>query len=334
MRIFITGIAGFLGSHIADKMIQKGHKIIGVDNLVGGSIENVNKEVEFYQEDCNNLKAMFNYMKGSDIVFHAACSAHDGLSVFSPYFITNNTFQISMSVLSAAISNKIKRFVYCSSMSRYGEQDTVPFTEDMVCNPKVPYSIAKYASELVIKQLCELNNVEYVIVVPHNIIGARQKYTDPYRNVAAIMINRILQNKQPVIYGDGMHKRCFSFIDDVIYCLERVLVQDNLNKEIINIGPDEEFITINQLAQTIADIMGFDLDPIYVQQRPLEVELATCSAEKARRLLNYKTTVSLKDGLKSMIDFITSKGPKPFTYNFEIEILNKKTPETWLQQLI
>lgn len=145
------------------------------------------------------MDAMVKYTRGCDSVFHAACTAYDGLSVFSPAFVTQNTFQITMNVLSAAIQNKVKKFIYCSSMSRYGYQEKLPFTEDMIYNPQVPYAIAKYASEMVISKLAPLNGLEYVIVVPHNIIGPRQNYTDPFRNVASIMINRRLQNKQPII---------------------------------------------------------------------------------------------------------------------------------------
>ncbi|WP_127530216.1 NAD-dependent epimerase/dehydratase family protein [Paenibacillus kobensis] len=334
MKILITGAAGFLGSHLADRMLALGHEVIGVDNMLGGERVNVHPDVQFYDVDCSNLHMMNKLMEGCEVVFHAACTAHDGFSVFSPYVITQNTFQITMSVLSAAIRNKVKRFVYCSSMSRYGEQNRLPFTEEMTCNPRVPYAVAKVASEQIVQQLCELNGVEYVIIVPHNIIGPRQKYNDPYRNVAAIMINRILQNKQPIIYGDGNQKRCFSFIDDVIYCLEKVLTQNDVNKEIINIGPDEEFVTINELASTIANCMNFNLDPIYVPHRPLEVRYATCSADKARKLLNYTTKVTLEDGIQQMVDFIAQRGPKPFEYNLEIEINNEKTPKTWSNELI
>jgi UDP-glucose 4-epimerase len=333
MKIFITGVAGFLGSHLADRMIELGNEVVGIDSLIGGELKNVNEKVEFYQEDCINLEAMCKYMKGCDVVFHAACTAHDGFSLFSPFLITNNTFQITMSVLSAAVQNNIKRFVYCSSMSRYGDQKLSLYTEDLVCNPKVPYGVGKYASELVVRQLCELNDIEYTIIVPHNIIGPRQCYYDPFRNVAAIMINRMLQNKQPIIYGDGNQKRCFSFIDDVVYCLEKVLLQDNVNKEVINIGPDEEFVTINEMAQIIADIMNFPIDPIYVAQRPNEIKFANCCSDKARDLLGYSTKTSLREGLTSMIDYITKEGPKNFKYNYPIEIINNKTPITWTQKL-
>lgn len=334
MRVFITGVAGFLGSHLADKLIEKGYEVVGVDNLKGGFIENVNPKVEFYKEDCINLNKMKKYMKNCDIVFHAACTAPDGFSFYSPFYITKNTFQITISVLTAAISNKVKKFIYCSSMARYGSQEKKPYTEDMECKPITPYAIAKYASELEIKQLCELNNIYYTIIVPHNIIGPRQNYIDPYRNVAAIMINRMLRGEQPIIFGDGNQKRTFSYIDDCLQCIEKVIEKDNLNGEVINIGPDEEFVSINELAKYIAEILKFDLKPIYVKDRPKEVKLATCSSNKARKLLGYKTKTNLKKALKIMVDDIRKRGPKEFSYNYKLEINNENTPDPWKNKLI
>ncbi len=334
MKIFITGVAGFLGSHLADRMLARGHIVVGVDNLLGGDLSNVNDGVDFHKVDCIDIDKMRELMSDCDVVYHAACTAHEGLSVFSPFFITQNTFQITMSVLSAAIYNKVTRFIYCSSMSRYGYQENTPYTEDMVCNPQVPYAVAKLSSEKIIEQLCKLNDIDYVILVPHNIIGPRQKYDDPFRNVAAIMINRMLQGKQPIIYGDGEQVRCFSHIDDVLFCMEEALFSDAAVNQIINVGPDEEFVTINELATTIADIMDFELAPIYVRSRPYELNHATCSAMKARELLGYKTETILKLGLEQMVNFIKEHGAKDFIYNYELEINNEKTPDTWKKKLI
>lgn len=333
MKIFISGIAGFMGSHIADRMISLGHEVIGVDNLIGGYQENVPEDAEFYQADCNYLNLMVKLMKGCDIVYHTACTAYEGFSVFSPAFVTLNTYQITSTLMSAAIQNKVKRFVNCSSMARYGTQDTLPFVETMTPKPQDPYGIAKYSSELLIKNLSHVHGIEYVIAVPHNIIGPRQKYDDPYRNVASIMINLMLQKRQPIIYGDGTQKRCFSFIYDDIDCLEKIAFQDNCSGEIINIGPDDEFITINELAITIADLLNFNLDPIYYAPgRPQEVYLATCSANKARNLLGYETKINLRDGLLKLIEYIDRRGPRKFRYHLDIEIQNDKCPKTWTEK--
>ena len=216
-------------------------------------------------------------------------------------------------------------------MARYGDQQT-PFTEDMKPKPIDPYAISNVAAENVLMNLCELNNIEWVIAVPHNIIGPRQKYNDPFRNVVSIMINRMLQNKAPIIYGDGEQKRCFSYIDDCLSCMLPMLDQKNLNRQIINIGPDEEFVTINKIAEICSNITGSNLKPIYKKDRPREVKHASCSADKARKLLNYKTKTDLKNGILKTYNYIKKRGPKLFEYHINLEIKNELTPEVWLKK--
>lgn len=333
MKIFITGVAGFLGSHIADAMLAEGHEVSGCDNLIGGYRDNVSDDVEFYEDDCNNLEKMQEVLEGVDIVYHTACTAYEGLSVFSPKLVAENTYLNSVSMASAAIKNGVKRFVHCSSMARYGTQEIVPFTEDMICKPQDPYGISKYSAELILRNLCETHGMELVIAVPHNIIGPRQKYDDPYRNVASIMINLMLQGRQPIIYGDGEQRRCFSFVQDDIDCLNKLAFQDNVVGEVINIGPDEEFVTINELAGTIAKLLDFKLDPVYMPGRPQEVRLAGCSADKARKLLGYETKYTLEQGLNEMIDYIRNRGTKTFSYHLPLEFVTDKTPKSWSDRL-
>jgi UDP-glucose 4-epimerase len=332
-KVFITGVAGFLGSHLADRFLEMGWKVVGCDNLIGGYRDNVSKEVEFYNHDCLDLEGLTRISSGVDLMYHTACTAYEGLSVFSPSLITANTMQISVNCMTAAIRNNIGRFVHCSSMARYGTQDINPFTEDMVCKPQDPYGIAKYGAELMLKNLAEVHGVELVIAVPHNIIGARQKYDDPYRNVAAIMTNLMLQDRQPIIYGDGSQVRCFSAIEDDVDCLYEFAINLKAVGQTFNIGPDEGSITINQLAQVIADIIGFRLDPIYMESRPQEVKHATCSADKIRDYFGYTTKVPLKDALTSMAEYIQERGVRKFSYHLPLEIISTKTPKTWSQKI-
>tara|TARA_B100000029_G_C16943860_1_gene729870 strand:- start:139 stop:585 length:447 start_codon:yes stop_codon:yes gene_type:complete len=148
------------------------------------------------------------------------------------------------------------------------------------------------------------------------------------------MINRMLQKKAPIIYGDGKQKRCFSYIDDCLSCLIPMLDQKNLNKEIINIGPDEEFVTINKISEICSNITGSNLEPIYKKDRPREVKYASCSADKARKLLNYKTKTDLKNGILKTFQYIKKRGTRPFDYNISLEIKNELTPETWIKKEI
>ena len=332
-KIFVTGVAGFLGSHLAEKLVELGHEVVGLDNMLGGYEDNVPKNIKFHKGDCCDFEKVQSLMKGVDVVYHCAATAHEGLSVFSPFEITKNNYLASVSIFSAAVNHKVKRIIFCSSMARYGGQKT-PFTEEMSPAPVDPYAISKVAAEEVLKNLCDLNKIEWVIAVPHNIIGPRQKYDDPFRNVVSIMLNRMMQKKAPIIYGDGEQKRCFSYIDDCISCLIPMMDQKNLHREIINIGPDEEFVTVNKVAEICSNVSGFNSEPIYKKDRPQEVKHALCSADKARKLLNYKTKTSLRDGIVKTFDYIKKRGTKKFDYNINLEIINDLTPDTWKKKEI
>ena len=329
-KIFITGIAGFLGSHVADEFINLGYEVAGNDNLIGGYEDNVPKDANFYPFDCRSeqIKNILDEFK-PDILIHTAATAYEGLSVFSPRFVTSNIYEASISVFSAAIASGVKRIVNCSSMARYGAIQ-VPFTEDMLPKPQDPYGIAKYAAEQTLECLAKVHSIEYVTLVPHNIIGPRQKYDDPYRNVASIMINRCLQGLPPIIYGDGTQTRCFSFIQDVLSCLMNACLDDSALGEVINIGPDEEVVTINDLSNKICELTNFQGEPKFLPARPQEVKHAICSSEKARRILDYGTKVSLEDGLESMVHYIRNRGISRFNRHIPVEIISDLTPKTWI----
>jgi UDP-glucose 4-epimerase len=144
----------------------------------------------------------------------------------------------------------------------------------------------------------------------------------------------MLQGNQPIIYGDGTQQRCFSFYQDVANPIMVASESDVANSKVINIGPDEEFVTINKLAEVIADILNFDLDPIYMPGRPQEVKDATCSANLAREILGYKTSTSLKEGLTQLAEWIQERGVKEFNYHLPLEFITEKTPRTWTERLM
>lgn len=333
-KVLITGVAGFMGSHLADEFIKRGHTVVGIDNLIGGYLDNVPEQVAFHKADLGNLDEVKPIFEGVDMVVHTACTAYEGLSVFSPALVTRNTSHIATVALSASVAAGVKKFVHMSSMARYGTQDEVPFRETMTPKPQDPYGIAKYATELLIKNICTTHGMKYAILVPHNIIGPRQKYDDPFRNVASIMINRMLQGKQPIIYGDGSQMRCFSFMQDVINPLMIACETDVADGMVINIGPDEEYVTINQLAERISHLLHFELNPIYMPGRPQEVKNANCSADLAREILGYKTSTSLDSGLSELIEWIKKRGVREFDYHLPLEFITEKTPKTWTDRLM
>jgi len=333
MKVFVSGAAGFLGSHLADAFIQSGHEVAGCDNMIGGDLDNLPEGIRFEVADCCDVDAMKRLTAGTDLVYHCAAVATEGLSVFSPALIAKHVYENTAGLLVGAASNKVRRFVFCSSTARYGDQKP-PFREEQTPKPVDPYGIAKYAAELLVANVCDTHGVEYVIAVPHNIVGPKQKYDDAYRNVVSIMINRMLQGKQPIIYGDGEQTRCFSFVQDCVDPLVKMGTLPGINRETINIGPDTETVSINELARILAELLNFDLDPIYVPARPKEVKDTSCTADKARRLLGYETKVGLREGLQCMIDWIRQHGTKPFSYHLPIEIESPLVPATWKSHLI
>ncbi len=334
MKIFITGLAGFLGSNLGIRLANQGHEIYGNDNLIGGYKDNIDKRFKFFESDCCDLEKMANIIpKDTDILFHCAATAYEGLSVFSPDFITKNIYGATVSTVTASIKQKVKKFIFCSSMARYGNQVS-PFKEDMPPKPEDPYGFAKAASEDIVKNLCNTHNVDWTILVPHNIVGPRQKYDDPYRNVMSIFLNKMIQNEQVYIYGDGSQQRCFSYVDDCLDCMEKCITLKKTSKQIINIGPDEEIVTIKELAELCANEVGHNKEPIFVAGRPQEVKFATCSSDKAKKLLGYKTNFTLKESIQKTYQYIKKKGAKKFNYHIKLEINNELTPNTWKKKLI
>lgn len=328
MKILITGVAGLLGSHLAEQFLKEGHEVYGIDNLSIGLASNVPEGVQWIQADLrdNNFD-----LTGIDIVHHCAAWAHEGLSSFSPKLITENIYNIFLNTLVSSINSKVKWFVQYSSMAVYGDQ-TPPFSEDLLTKPVDVYGIAKAACEQSIRSLADVHNFKYTIIRPHNLIGERQ-LVDPYRNVAMIMMNRIMQGKPPIIYGDGEQKRAFSYVGDAIPCLTKIGIDVFPDKEIINIGPTEEY-SINHLATTILKEFNSDLQPIHMDDRPKEVKYAWCTNTKAKKLLGFETKTSFEEAIHKMVTWAHTQGPREFKYLDSLELTGDNVPKTWKNRLI
>lgn len=335
MHIYVSGIAGFLGSHLADWFIKEGHQVAGCDDLSGGLLDNVPKNAQLLAYDMTqDISKYWRTFNNIDILYHCAAAPYEGVSVFSPAYICNNIYTGSVNLFTSAIKAGVKKIVFCSSMARYGANDT-PFKESFRKWPQDPYGIAKSAAEDTLRVLCEVHGIKYVIAVPHNIYGPKQYYFDPYRNVASIFVNAMIQDITPIIYGDGKQIRSFSYISDCVEPLAQMALDDSLYGNTINIGPDNNEITMNELYYKLANIIGFTKKPIYMPDRPKEVKVAFCSSDKARILLGYETKVSLDEGLNQLVEWIKEKGPKPFNYDkIDLEIINNQTPKAWTQRML
>lgn len=335
MKILVTGVAGFMASHLSEYLEKQGHEVYGIDNLSIGRLFNVPKNIRFTQLDMRDSEGMNAYIKEikPELVYHLAAFAHEGLSQFMPILITENNYNAFLNLIVPAINNGMKKIVVCSSMSVYGAQKS-PFNESMERKPTDIYAIAKTAMEEATEILSDVHGFDYTIIRPHNCYGPKQVLWDPYRNVVGIFINRAMKGLAPIIYGDGEQTRAFSYIDDVTPYIAKAGFMEETNGEIINVGPLEEF-TINHLAEII--LVAFDLKhlkPIYMPDRPREVKHASCTNDKAKKMLGYNTSVTLEEGIKRMAKWAKTIGPQEFQYLKELELTGKKIPKTWKDKLM
>lgn len=340
LKILVTGSAGFMGSHLVNALIKKGHKeIFGIDDLSGGYMDNVNSKSNFTKLDLRERKKTKDYISEvkPKIIFHLAADATEGRSQFTPISCTERNYLAYLNLLVPAIQNGLKKVILTSSMSVYGSQKP-PFSEEMERRPDDIYGISKAAMERATEILSQVHGFKYVIIRPHNVYGPGQNLADPYRNVIAIFINCLLNGKNFYIYGDGEQKRAFSYIDDFTPYIIKAAFLKKAEGEIFNIGPVQES-TINELGQLVLKIffkgqIPQRFLPKYLPARPMEVKEAWCTVEKARRILDYKTTISLEEGIRKMIAWAKKKGPQKFHYLEDLEIVNDKAPLTWVEKLI
>jgi len=299
MKILITGIAGLLGSNLADYLINKKIEVIGIDDLSGGYIENINKNIKNYKinlvYDVKELNHIFTEHK-IDYVFHLAAYAAEGLSPFIRNYNYNNNLIATSNVVNCCINYNVKRLVFTSTMAVYGENKT-PFDESFIPNPIDPYGIAKYACEMDIRVAGEQHGLDWCIIRPHNVYGKKQNIWDKYRNVLGIWMNQHLNNKTLTIYGDGIQTRAFSYINDVVEPLWNAAIFPQASKQIINLGGIYE-TSINEACDTLIEVMGGG-EKTYLEQRH-EVKHAFSTFQKSIDILKFNHKTNLEDGLLDM----------------------------------
>jgi len=340
-RVLVTGAAGFMGSWEVQELVRMGYQTYGVDDLSGGYMENVPKGCKFTKLDLRDRAAVERYMARvrPEIIFHDAAFATEGGSQFTPLNSTERNYLIYLNTLVAGLRHGMKKMVFASSMSVYGGQKA-PFSEEMPRMPEDVYAVAKAAGEHATELLAKVHRFQYVIIRPHNVYGERQNLADPYRNVISIFINRLMMNKPFFIYGDGKQRRSFTYIGDYTPYVLRAGLSRKFNGEIFNIGPRED-ISIKGLGElVIREYFGSmaacpkRLRPKHLPARPLEVKNAFCVHHKAERLLGYRTTVDIEEGVRRMVAWARRMGPRKFAYLKEgLELVSPKAPSTWTKKL-
>ena len=329
MKILITGVAGLLGSRLADWIIENtDNEVIGIDDLSGGYLNNVNPKVKFHNFNLLDYKKVDSVFEESniDIVYHFAAYAAEGLSPFIRRYNYENNLLASINLINSSIKNGVDRFVFASSMSVYGNKYQPPFSEDLQQAPIDPYGVAKFSVEQDLKIAYEQHGLKYTIIRPHNFYGINQNIWDKYRNVLGIWMYQILNNQQPTIFGDGEQTRAFSYVDDSIIPFWNASQRDECIGEIINLGGIKEN-SINEACNTLIKVTGTDLKPLYLEQRH-ETKHAYSTWGKSVELLGFEHNIDLEEGLSRMWDW-AKKQPNRDRFVWPEYELEKGIYEFW-----
>lgn len=326
-RILVTGGAGFIGSHLVDRLVKHGHIVSVIDDLSGGKRQNLNRKAKFYQLDLRDVKKTDKLIKEikPEIVFHLAANAAENKAQFSPIDITTRNWNAFINTLVSALRYGMKRFIVTSSIAVYGSQQT-PFKETIKGEPEDLYGVSKLAMEEALKILSKVHKFEYVITRPHNVYGPRQNMNDPYRNVVTIFMNALLKGKPYYIYGDGKQRRCFSYIDDVVDAIFKCGF-GNFNGIIFNIGADKDY-SINELSETIQKVTNINIPPIYTDERPQEVKEAVADHTQAKKYLGYQDKTPLIEGIRMTWEYAKKLGPQEYIFD-EVELDSPLLPKNW-----
>jgi len=326
-RVLVTGVAGFIGSHVADHCLKMGFDVTGVDDLSGGVIENVPEGVDFRKGsvvDTDFVQGL--WLDGEfDFVYHLAAYAAEGLSHFIRRYNYENNLIGSINLINQSVLHNVKCFVFTSSIAVYGTNQT-PMIEDMVPKPEDPYGIAKYAVELDLAAAQHMFCLPYIIFRPHNVYGERQNIADKYRNVIGIFMNQVMSGKPMTIFGDGLQTRAFSHIDDVAPIISRAPLVKEAYNQVFNVGADEPY-TVLSLAQEVACAFSFEPNIVHLKARD-EVVHAFASHERARQVFDFSAPIPLSEGINRMTEWVKKSGPmQPVRFNnIEVPI---NLPPSW-----
>jgi nucleoside-diphosphate-sugar epimerase len=300
----VTGGAGFIGSHLAEELVRRGHQVRVLDNLSTGKRRNLEHiaRVEFVEGDVADPDACARAVRGVEFVLHQAAIPSVPRSVKDP--VTSNRANIdgSLNVLVAARDAGVRRVVYAGSSSAYGDTPTLPKREDMPTGPLSPYALQKLVAEQYCQMFTRLYGLETVTIRYFNVFGPRQDPGSPYSGVISLFSTALLEGRQPTIYGDGEQTRDFTYVANVVDGVLRACEAPAAAGEVINVATGGR-ISLNQLLQAMNEIIGTNIAPAYAEGRVGDVRDSQADITKARQLLGYAPLVTLEEGLRRTLDW-------------------------------
>jgi UDP-glucose 4-epimerase len=327
MAILVTGAAGFIGSHVAEQLLERGHEVVGLDDLSGGFMDNVPRGTIFVRGtvlDTALLSRLFAEHRVTH-VFHLAAYAAEGLSHFIRRFNYTNNVVGSMNVLNEAVKAEVRCFVFTSSIAVYGAGQT-PMRESLRPEPEDPYGIAKYAVEMDLQAARRIFGIDSIVFRPHNVYGERQHIGDRYRNVIGIFMNQLMRGEPMSIFGDGSQTRAFSYIGDVAPVIAGAIDVPAAFNQTFNVGADES-TTVNELATLVAKAMGKEPRIKHLEARK-EVLHAVADHSKLAELFGYRPKWTLDRGLRQMAEWALAVGPREPSRRADVEV-GRNLPPSW-----
>jgi nucleoside-diphosphate-sugar epimerase len=305
----VTGGAGFIGSHITEELVRRGHQVRVADNLSTGKRSNLDhvSGVEFLEGDLADLDVAHRAVRGCDYVLHQAAIPSVPRSVKDPIGSNRANVDATVSVLVASRDAGVKRLVFAGSSSAYGNTPTLPKREDMPSSPLSPYALQKVVGEQYLQLFTRLYGLETVSIRYFNVFGPRQDPSSPYSGVISVFASALIENRAPKIYGDGEQTRDFTYVANVVDGVLRACEAPGASGEIINVATGGR-ISLNELFRTMRDLVGGSVEPIYEPERAGDVRDSQADITKARTILNYEPIVSFEEGLRRTVEWYRTAG--------------------------
>lgn len=301
----VTGGAGFIGSHLAQELLRRGHQVRVLDNLSTGKRRNldaIGPAVEFIEGDLANPDDCARAVAGVDYVLHQAAIPSVPRSVADPVTSNRSNIDGSLNILVAARDARVRRLVYAGSSSAYGDTPTLPKHEGMVPAPLSPYALQKLVAEQYCQMFTRLYGLETVTIRYFNVFGPRQDPGSAYSGVISLFSTSLLAGQRPTIYGDGEQTRDFTYVANVVDGVLRACDADDVAGEVFNVATGHR-ISLNQLLSTMNGLLGTSLSATYAPGRQGDVRDSQADITKARTRLGYAPIVSLEDGLRHTLDW-------------------------------